>query len=137
MGRTLSGLLELAGGDFSRAGVMAWLTGCPVQPPRWLRAHFNPSRWDTLTRKAGIVGGVDQWKDRLGHHARQLAEDADRREAAEELTEARADRMREEAAAAESVLEFIESLAGDVTPPAAGSPWTVYCGFRLLLADTI
>ncbi len=135
VGRTLAGLLEIAGGDFSRAGVMAWLTGCPVQPPREIRAHFNPSRWETITRQAGIVGGVDQWKDRLGHHAKQLAEDANRREAAEEITEARADRMREEAAASESVLEFIERLAEDVTPPAAGSQWTVYCDWASRLLD--
>ena len=31
-GRTLMGLLDLADGEFPRARVMAWLTGCPVRP---------------------------------------------------------------------------------------------------------
>ena len=106
---------------------MAWLTGCPVRPPRSGDPGFNPSRWDSLTRRAGVVGGLDQWRERLGGHARRLVEDADRREADGEITEARAYRMREEAHTAHAILAFVEKLAADVTPPAAGSSWTDYC----------
>ena len=136
VGHTLVGLLELADSDLPRVGVMAWLTGCPVRPtPDGGRSGFYPSRWDFLSRQAGIVGGLEQWRDRLGRHARQLTEDANRREAAEEITEARAYRMREEAATANRVLAFIEKLAADVDPPAAGSSWSVYCDWANRLLD--
>ena len=135
VGRTLTGLLKLAEGEFPRAGVTAWLTGCPVRPPGGSQSEFSPSRWDSLTRRAGIVGGLEQWRDRLGRHARQLVEQADRWQTAEEITEDRAHRMREEAAAANRILDFIEKLAADVTPPAAGSPWSAYCDWANRLLD--
>ena len=134
VGRTLTGLLELSQGGFTRAEVMAWLTGCPVRPPGASYSGFNPSRWDSLTRRAGIVGGLDQWRDRLGGYARKLVEDADRREADGEITEARGYRMREEAGTGDTILAFIEKLAVDVSPPDAGSSWADYCDWagRLL-----
>ena len=135
VGRTLTGLLELSQGDLTRAEVMAWLTDCPVRPPGETRPGFNPSHWDSLARRAGIIGGLDQWRDRLGGYARQLAEDADRREADEEITEARAYRMREEAGVAEAILAFVERLAADISPPAAGSSWSDYCDWAAGLLD--
>ena len=79
VGRTLTGLLELSRGDFARSEVMAWLNDCPVRPHDRSRAGFNPSRWDSLARRAGIIGGREQWRDRLGSYAQKLVEDADRR----------------------------------------------------------
>ncbi len=135
VGRTLAGLLQLSQGRFTRSEVMAWLTDCPVRPPGASPTGFNPSRWDSLTRRAGIVGGLDQWRERLGGYARKLVEDADRREADGEITEARAYRMREEADTAYAILASVEKLAGDVTPPAAGSSWTDYCVWAARLLD--
>ena len=93
----MTGLLRLPERDFQRADVMAWLTGCPVRPAAGRTPGFYPSRWDSLTRKAGIVGGLEQWRDRLGRHAKQLREDAERWEQAEEISEGRASLMRAEA----------------------------------------
>ena len=135
VGRTLTGLLELSQGGFARAEVMAWLTGCPVQPPGASHSGFNPSRWDSLTRRAGIVGGLDQWRDRLQGHAEKLVEDADRREADGEIAEARAFRMREEAGVADAILAFVDKLAADVTAPDTGSSWADYCGWAGRLLD--
>ena len=134
VGRTLMGLLELSDGGFTRIDVMSWITGCPVRPPGAGHSGFNPSRWDSLARRAGIVGGLDQWRDRLQGHAQKLVEDAERRETDGEITEARAYRMREEAGTAGAILTFVEKLAVDVSPPAAGSSWTAYCDWagRLL-----
>ena len=122
VGRTLTGLLGLPGGELRRAKVMAWLTGCPVRPHIGRVADFNPSRWDSITRKAGIVRGLDQWRNRLNLHAKQLTEEAARRAKAEEITEARAGRMRAEAAAARNVLAFVENLGKDVEPPGERQP---------------
>ena len=135
VGRTLTGLLELADGELPRSRLMGWLTGCPVRPPGDDRSAFNPSRWDSLSRQAGVISGLEQWRSRLGRHARQLTEDADRREAAEEITEARAYRMREEAATVDCVLVFVEQLAADLAPPAMGSSWSSYCDWAIGLLD--
>ena len=116
VGRTLTGLLTLPDRDFQRGDVMAWLTGCPVQPPAGRTPGFNPSRWDSVTRKAGIVGGLDQWRRRLEGYAERLREDAAHGEQAEEISEARASAMRAEAASAQNALAFVNQLAEDLTP---------------------
>ena len=125
-GRTLRGLLDLAGGQFQRSEVMAWLSGCPVRPPVGSRQDFNPSQWDTVTRNAGIVGGLRQWLDRLDAYSRRLRADAERRETAGEISVSRARGMRSEAAAADSIRAFIEKLAEDLEPPPDGSPWAEF-----------
>ena len=135
VGRALAGLLRLSDGEFQRADVMAWLTGSPIRPPAGKAPGFNPSRWDSLTRKAGIVGGLDQWRSRLDTYARQLTDSAAERLKAEEITEARAARMRTEATAARNALSFIEKLAEDFQPPAEGSPWGKFCQWAEKLLD--
>ena len=135
VGRTLVGLLELSQGDYARAEVMAWLTECPVRPPGERRPGFNASRWDSLAKRAGIIAGLDQWRDRLGGYARRQVEDADRRESDGEITEARAYQMREEAGVAGAILTFVEKLATDLVPPASGSSWSDYCDWAAGLLD--
>ena len=135
VGRALTGLLDMSGGEFRRADVMEWLTGCPIRPPSGRMTGFNPSRWDSLTRKAGIVRGLDQWRDRLNLHAELLSEEATRRVSAEEITEARAERMKSEAAAGLEVLDFVETLAADLEPPEDSSPWRAFCGWAAELLD--
>ena len=123
VGRTLSGLLELCGSEFPRSEVMGWLSSCPVRNPVDTAASFSPSRWDVVTRKAGIVSGRRQWRDRLDAHAQRLIADADRRETDGETSVSRARGMRSEAAAARDIQAFIDKLAEDLDPPADGSPW--------------
>ena len=135
VGRTLTDLMDLPGGEFRRAEVMAWLTGCPVRPHIGRVAGFNPSRWDSITRKAGIVRGLGQWRNRLNLHAKQLTEEAARRAKAEEITEARAGRMGAEAAAARDALAFVEKLGEDIAPPENGSPWGAFCDWANQLLD--
>ncbi len=134
IGRTLTGLLELSRGDFTRSEVMAWLNDCPVRPHDRSRAGFNPSRWDSLARRAGIIGGRGQWRERLGGYAQKLVEDADRREADGEISDARAFRMREEARTAAELMAFVERLADDVQSP-AGSTWKDHSEWAAGLLD--
>ena len=128
-GRTLTGLLGMPGSELRRADVMEWLTGCPVRPPEVRNGFFSPSRWDSLTRTAGIVRGLEQWRDRLSQHAARLQEEASRRLAAEEITEARADRMMADTATARDVLTFVEGLAREVKPPNDDSSWQEFCAW--------
>ncbi len=120
VGRTLRGLLSLSGNDFQRTEMMAWLSGNPVLPRGEHARRFNPSQWDKVARKAGIVGGLQQWRGRLTSHAHRLENDADRREAAGEISVARARGMRAEAESARDLLAFVESLAADLRPPPSG-----------------
>ncbi len=134
-GRTLMGLLDMPEGEFRRADVMEWLTSCPVRPAGGSSRGFSPSRWDSLTRTAGVVRGLEQWRDRLASHAARLEEDAERRARAEEITEARAEMMEAEAATAREVLAFVERLVGDVEPPGDGSRWGEFCEWADGLLD--
>ena len=135
-GRVLTGLLELSGSQFLRSDVMAWLSGCPVRNPVGTTPEFSPSQWDVITRKAGIVGGLHQWRDRLSAHARQLNSDADRRETAGEISASRARGMRYEAATAQEILSFIEQLSERLQPPTDGSPWQKFAEWAKELLES-
>ena len=134
-GRTLSGLLDLCGSQFTRSEVMGWLSSCPVRNPVDTAASFSPSQWDVVTRKAGIVSGRRQWRDRLDAHAQRLIADADRRETDGETSVSRARGMRSEAAAARDILAFISKLADDLDPPADGSSWREFAAWAKDLLD--
>lgn len=135
-GRTLAGLLSLSGGELGRAEVMAWLTGCPIKVQGTGRAGFSPSRWDRLTKKAGIVGGLREWRSRLTSYERSLLEEADRREQDGETSQGRTDGMRAEAAEAREALSFVENLAEALKPPEFKRPWKEHCEWALRLLDT-
>ena len=135
-GRTLLGLLALADGEFRRADLMSWLTSCPVSPPAGRTPGFNPSHWDSLSRKAGIVGGLPQWRDHLDRFARDLEQTAERGLVREEITGAQSDRMRFEASAARNAQEFVEQLAVDVAPPWGGCAWANHCEWAQKLLET-
>lgn len=136
VGRTLSGLLELCGSEFPRSEVMGWLSSGPVRNPVDRAASFSPSRWDVVTRKAGIVSGRRQWRDRLDAHAQRLIADADRRETDGETSVSRARGMRSEAAAARHIQAFIDKLAGDLDPPSDGSPWREFADWAKTLLNS-
>ena len=136
VGRTLLGLLDLSSREFRRADVMAWLTGCPVLPPTGRTPGFNPSHWDSLTRKAGVVSGLEQWNDRLNRFANDLVDTATDRLGKDEISEGRAERMRYEANAARNAVAFIGKLGGDVRPPTDGSSWAQFCGWAKGLLAT-
>ena len=133
-GRTLMGLLDLADGEFPRARVMAWLTGCPVCPKDSQEA-FNPSTWDALTKRAGIVGGLGQWQGRLDHYAKEIESDTESRLARDEITEARANILYQEVATAKSIGNFIDDLGHRLTPPKNGSEWVAFCNWARGLLD--
>ena len=99
-GRTLTGLLSLSGGELGRAELMAWLTGCPGQGRGSGRAGFSPSRWDRLTKKAGIVGGLGEWRSRLTSYERSLRERPTAASRTARQAQGRVDGMRAEAAEA-------------------------------------
>ena len=129
-GRTLTGLINLAQGvragqgrELPREEVTAWLTSCPVRFPGGLAGDFNPSQWDNLSKQAGIVRGLEQWRDNLNRLASDRARQAERLAAQGEVSEARAAAMAAEGIAAGQLRRFITGLAAALTPPAEGSSW--------------
>ena len=133
-GRTLMGLLDLADGEFPRARVMAWLTGCPVRPKDAQEA-INPSTWDALTKRAGIVGGLGQWQGRLDHYAKEIEADTESRLTRDEIIDARANILYQEVATAKSIGNFIDDLGHRLTPPKNGSEWIAFCNWARGLLD--
>jgi len=74
LGRRVLSLLALARDlTFARAAVMEFLT--ETELPRETRDRYDgrvrPSEWEGFTRDAGVVEGIDQWRERLERLARE------------------------------------------------------------------
>jgi ATP-dependent helicase/nuclease subunit B len=75
--RVLLRMIELPDRDFSRRDVLAWINAIPFKD-RDKRASV--STWERLSREAGIIGGLDQWSNRLERDAEHLDDVAARLE---------------------------------------------------------
>lgn len=85
VGRRILALLELAGAKtqggawaLDRAAVIGFLSDARL--PKDTYEHFGaPSipRWETITRRAGVTGGIDQWRTRLEQYQHELLARAD------------------------------------------------------------
>jgi len=64
-GRALNLLLGLIGTPFRRPQVMEFLTFAPVAWSRFFKDPPSSSRWDHISRLAGIVEGRKQWEEKL------------------------------------------------------------------------
>ena len=77
IGRQTLGLLALFDGELSRQAVMDFLTDAKF--PEALHDEYGgipASRWDSLSREAGIVKGAEQWQRRLGAVSAEADDDA-------------------------------------------------------------
>ncbi len=115
VGRMLTGIVDLAGGDLPREVVMRWLTSCPVKAAS---DRYSPSRWDAVSREAGVVAGIEQWRDRLADYAESRQRMAASQD--EELSAGRANELAQSAAEAWALRSFVQRLhetlnrAGDI-----------------------
>ncbi|CAI7989192.1 ATP-dependent helicase/deoxyribonuclease subunit B [Geodia barretti] len=134
VGRTLIGLMELADGDFQRGLVTSLLTGCPVRSPdRSIR--LNPSRWDRLSKEAGIVRGIGQWRDRLEKYAARQEESISDPTMTSEMSEGRLRGIRAQAESAQELLAFVDRLYDDLQPPAQDASWVDFSEWTRKLVD--
>ena len=78
LGRRILALLDLIGSDLPRRQLMSFLSDGWL--PKETRERFGgapAARWDSASRRAGIVAGLDQWRSRLRlMHEREAAEAA-------------------------------------------------------------
>ena len=126
VGGTLTGLLDLHESDFARDAVMAWLTGSPLKPPPGIdAASFNPTLWDTISKKAKVVRGAETWEQRLDQFADNQERDARDWEQQGEIYESRAFRMRADSAVARQLLQFITDLI-EAADPSGNTTWEDY-----------
>ena len=146
-GRTLLGLLALPQGGFRRQDVFAWLAGAPI------RHEGRPApvaAWERASREAGVVAGLDDWRDLLTHHAEAAHRRADRLERAavegaedrgaedDDGTSWRAERARVEAARATELRDVVLGLAGRLAEATAPAPWSTRARWaKRLLADVL
>ena len=125
-GRLLTGLLGVIREDFSRAALMQWLADAPVwNAASNLSASGDLQRWEGLSREAGVVRGLEQWKERLQG---VIANSVRRRQGAEargDLTEAQARGYGEAISSAERLVAFVERLSQG-KPPKDGSRWSAF-----------
>lgn len=84
LGRRALALLDLLGGDLERPSVIAFAADGGFPATTRERFPGSAAAWDGFSRKAGVVRGWDQWRDRLGAYraaeAQRTDEDGNRPE---------------------------------------------------------
>ena len=119
VGRMVKGMVDLAGGDLPRDEVMRWLTSCPVKSTA---SGFRPSRWDAISRDAGVIGGIEQWDERLKRYAERQEWAAN--DQSDDIPESKLLRIKQTVREAWSLRAFMLRLHDDLTPPEDGAKWT-------------
>lgn len=109
-GRSLRGLLALPERRFRRTDVLGVLTSAPL-------AGIPSRRWDELSRDAGVVDDED-WGVRLEWFAAEQRARAAKLDPNEDGW--RIERLERDAAQAEQLLAFVDTLRADLTPPTGG-----------------
>ena len=130
VGRMLKGIVDLVGSDLPREEVMRWLTSCPVKPPS---AGFSPSRWDAISREAGVVVGIDQWRDRLANYAAAQQRATTRKD--EELSEGREKELAQSAAEAWALRSFMTRLLDTLNRSKDSQTWAAFVKWSKELID--
>jgi RecB family exonuclease len=115
-GRVLLGLLALVDSDLARDDVAAWLASGPVIDPADGR-RVNATRWDVMSREAGVVGGAEQWAERLRLHRESIDAELVDVEAAGEATEWQVRRLHRARDDTDALAEFVADVAAALTPP--------------------
>jgi hypothetical protein len=133
LGLRLLALLDLAANyeEFSRADVMEFLaeTRLPKETRDRHEGRVRPAQWEAFTREAGIVGGIEQWRARLG---RLISE---RRAKAERNERERGEWYAAEAARVEALLAFVAELHAALARRPDVGTWAEHLAFMRSLAD--
>ncbi|MGH9281415.1 MAG: PD-(D/E)XK nuclease family protein, partial [Acidimicrobiales bacterium] len=122
-GRTLLGALALPAERWRRDRVMALITGGPVRHGD-RRAH--PAAWEDISRRAGVVQDLADWREKLAGFDAGLAVTLTGIDAEEHPGwVARLERERADAAA---LAEFVDDLAAAVGRVGASTGWAAMTG---------
>lgn len=121
LGRWLLDLLAVAEGGYRRADVLGLLTAGPVLDLAGRRVPT--ATWEAVSREAGVVRGLPDWTDRLGHAATTAQAEAAAELEAEDPRKWLVERLRDRADAADELAEFVRRLAGLLESGAAATSW--------------
>ncbi|MFA9430804.1 PD-(D/E)XK nuclease family protein [Egicoccus sp. AB-alg2] len=122
LGRWLLDVLDLPARGWRREDVFAVLAGAPVRRRDGRRVPV--AWWERVSREAGVVRGRAQWRDHLDHLARSRRKDADLVEAdPDDQRDWLVERLRREAADAESLRAFVEEFADAVEAGRGAEGW--------------
>lgn len=116
LGRRILALLDLLGSPLRRRDVMAFLSDGWM--PKETRERFGGApraRWDSISRRAGVVEGIGQWRERLGL---ALAHDEERL-AQEDAPDWRARRVED----TRHLIAFMEEIAERLSARPPGPGW--------------
>jgi ATP-dependent helicase/nuclease subunit B len=131
LGRRILALLDLIDSNLVRRDVMAFLSdGWLPRTTRERYAKTPVSRWESAARRAGVVAGIEQWRERLAALiAREKAEAAQ-----DGAPDWLADRIRD----SETLLQFIEDFASRIrSHPESGSWSECLAALRPLLIEYV
>jgi RecB family exonuclease len=131
LGRRILALLDLIDSPLLRRDVMAFLTdGWLPRDTRARYANQSVSSWESASRRAGVVGGVDQWRERLT----ALIE----RERAEAAKEGAPEWLGDRVEAGETLLRFMGDFAARLKAHPESGTWTECLDvLRPLLVDYV
>ena len=117
LGRRILALLDLVDSNLVRRDVMAFLSdGWLPKETRERYGNTSISRWESASRRAGVVAGLGQWRERLG----ALIE----RERAEAAAEGAPDWLAERVKDSETLLRFIEDFAARLADHPEFGTWS-------------
>jgi RecB family exonuclease len=144
-GRTLLRLLELSPSELQRHDVVRLVAGAPV---RDAEGEVPAPRWDTLSRRAGVLGGADDWAAKLA--AYRAAITARREQLAESVGDepdptagagvdhaAVLDAMQHEEHEAERLAAFVGALADRLDAGATGATWVDAAGWATTALEAL
>lgn len=119
-GRTLLAALDLPANGWGRSEVMTLVAEAPIRSGDQLA----PSRrWDAISRRAGVVGGLDDWLAKLAETVADLQATVAEIEAAETIAERRLSAVRGDLEAALSLSAFVSRLAAGLAAVDSATTW--------------
>ncbi|MGI8759055.1 MAG: PD-(D/E)XK nuclease family protein [Acidimicrobiales bacterium] len=119
-GRTLAAALALPVAGWSRGDVVGMAAAAP------LRHGGRPvaaGRWDDLSRAAGVVGGLDDWRLKVTALAGRVRDETERLSRHGETSAARLRALTGEADAADALASFVDALADGLAAVDGATSW--------------
>jgi RecB family exonuclease len=129
LGRRILALLDLVDSPLRRRDVMAFLSDGRM--PKETRERFGgapAARWDSVSRRAGVIEGLKQWRARIG----LLRE----REAVAAAEQGAPDWLQRRVEDCDSLLSFIEALGADLAARPDRASWSELLAWLRGLLDT-
>ena len=122
VGRTVLALLELPDRHFRRTDVLGLLASAPIKAMPDDHALAPVNEWERISREAGIVEGVSEWRTRLDRFRRESLDDIER--LGGDTEDPRVRRLHRLVRESHNLGQFVEELASATHPGSVPGSWT-------------